>query len=62
MYLGDPHEVADRYLEINFGRDPEAAARAEDGRGGDGEARVVEAWVEDEQGERVRPRSSSSSG
>ena len=25
VHLGEPHEVADRYLEINFGRDPEAA-------------------------------------
>ena len=51
VHLGEPHEVADRYLEINFGRDPEAAG-ASDGRGGDGEARIVEAWVEDEDGER----------
>ncbi|HEY5194341.1 MAG TPA: ABC transporter ATP-binding protein [Solirubrobacteraceae bacterium] len=54
VHLGEPHEVADRYLEINFGRDPEAAAkRLEEGRGGDGEARIVEAWVEDEQGQRA---------
>ena len=54
IHLGEPHEVADRYLEINFGRDPEAAGRAgeEQARGGDGEARIVEAWVEDEHGER----------
>jgi ABC-type polysaccharide/polyol phosphate transport system ATPase subunit len=53
VHLGEPHEVADRYLEINFGRDPEAAAkRVEEGRGGDGEARIVEAWVEDEHGRR----------
>ena len=53
VHLGEPHEVADRYLEINFGRDPEAAAkRVEEGRGGDGEARIVDAWVEDDQGER----------
>ncbi|MGO9322608.1 MAG: ABC transporter ATP-binding protein [Solirubrobacteraceae bacterium] len=51
VHLGEPHEVADRYLELNFGRDPEAAAAAE-GRGGDGDARVVEAWVEDEHGAR----------
>ena len=51
VHLGEPHEVADRYLEINFGRDPETAAES-DGRGGDGEARVLEAWVEDEDGER----------
>jgi len=53
VHIGEPHEIADRYLEINFGRDPQAAAQAaEDGRGGDGEARIVEAWIEDERGER----------
>ncbi len=50
VHLGEPHEVADRYLEINFGRDPEAAGA--EGRGGDGEARVLDAWIEDEHGER----------
>jgi ABC-type polysaccharide/polyol phosphate transport system ATPase subunit len=53
IHLGEPHEVADRYLEINFGRDPEVAAkRVEEGRGGDGDARILEAWVEDEHGQR----------
>jgi ABC-type polysaccharide/polyol phosphate transport system ATPase subunit len=53
VHLGEPHEVADRYLEINFGRDPEAAASAKsEDRDGDGEARVIEAWVENEHGER----------
>lgn len=53
VHLGEPHEVADRYLEINFGRDPEAAAKSiEEGRGGDGDAHIVEAWVEDEDGQR----------
>ena len=52
VHLGEPHEVADRYLEINFGRDPQAAGAAAEGRAGDGEARVVEAWIEDEHGER----------
>jgi ABC-type polysaccharide/polyol phosphate transport system ATPase subunit len=52
VHLGEPHDVADRYLELNFGRDPEAAASAAEQRGGDGEARVVEAWVEDEHGAR----------
>jgi ABC-type polysaccharide/polyol phosphate transport system ATPase subunit len=51
IHLGEPHEVADRYLEINFGRDPEAATAAE-GRGGDGEARVIDAWIENAHGER----------
>jgi hypothetical protein len=51
VHLGEPHEVADRYLELNFGREPSAAG-APEGQGGDGEARILEAWVEDEQGER----------
>ena len=51
VYLGEPSEVADRYLEINFGRDPEAAAGAPSaGRRRRGQ--VVEAWVENERGER----------
>jgi ABC-type polysaccharide/polyol phosphate transport system ATPase subunit len=53
VHLGDPREVADRYLEINFGRDPEAASTSA-ARDGDGEARVLEAWVENEQGEVAR--------
>jgi ABC-type polysaccharide/polyol phosphate transport system ATPase subunit len=52
VHLGEPHEVADRYLEINFGREPEAAGGDADGRAGDGEARIVEAWVEDEHDQR----------
>jgi ABC-type polysaccharide/polyol phosphate transport system ATPase subunit len=52
IHLGEPHEVADRYLEINFGRDPEAAERTADGRDGDGDARVIDAWIEDQHGER----------
>jgi ABC-type polysaccharide/polyol phosphate transport system ATPase subunit len=50
VYIGDPQEVGDRYLELNFGRDPTASGVAE-GRG-DGDAKVLEAWVEDEQGKR----------
>jgi ABC-type polysaccharide/polyol phosphate transport system ATPase subunit len=49
--VGSPDEIADRYLEINFGRDPQTAGTA-GGRSGDGEARVLEVWVEDEHGER----------
>jgi ABC-type polysaccharide/polyol phosphate transport system ATPase subunit len=52
VLLGEPHEVADRYLEINFGRDPDAGAATDVARSGDGEARVVEAWVENGRGER----------
>jgi ABC-type multidrug transport system ATPase subunit len=51
VHLGEPHEVADRYLEINFGRDPDAAGTTQKGRGGDGDARIVETWIEDEREE-----------
>jgi ABC-type polysaccharide/polyol phosphate transport system ATPase subunit len=51
VHLGEPHEVADRYLEINFGRSADTQGDA-GRRGGDGEARVLDAWVEDEHRER----------
>ncbi|MGH2897019.1 MAG: Wzt carbohydrate-binding domain-containing protein, partial [Solirubrobacteraceae bacterium] len=51
VHLGSPHEVADRYLELNFGRSPDAAAAAGDRHTGDGQARVVEVWVEGPDGE-----------
>jgi ABC-type polysaccharide/polyol phosphate transport system ATPase subunit len=49
--LGEPQKVGDRYLEINFGREdgPDGSAAGEV----DGEARVVEVWVENERGERL---------
>ncbi len=53
VHLGAPREVADRYLEINFGRSPAAAGAGADERRGDGDARVLEVWAEDERGERV---------
>jgi ABC-type sulfate/molybdate transport systems ATPase subunit len=51
VHTGNPDEVADQYLEINFGRDPDAVAT---GRRhvGDGQARVAEVWVEDAEGRR----------
>ncbi len=54
LQTGDPQEVADRYLEINFGREPAAETRSADDedRVGDGEARVHEVWVENAAGER----------
>jgi ABC-type polysaccharide/polyol phosphate transport system ATPase subunit len=51
VHLGAPKDVADRYLEINFGRDPEALR--DGSHGGDGDARVVEVWVEDGEGRRL---------
>jgi ABC-type polysaccharide/polyol phosphate transport system ATPase subunit len=52
VYLGEPHEVADRYLELNFGREGEAGAVA-DGHTGDGQARVAEVWLEGPDGGRL---------
>ena len=49
VHIGEPQEVADRYLEINFGRDRGRGRAGRRGARGDGEARVVEAWIEDEQ-------------
>jgi ABC-type polysaccharide/polyol phosphate transport system ATPase subunit len=53
VHLGEPQEVGDRYLEINFGRDSEVAGSAADASAEGGEAKVVEAWVEGESGERL---------
>ena len=50
VHLGDPRDVAERYLEINFGRDP--AALDAGARGGDGHAQISEVWVEDQEGQR----------
>jgi ABC-2 type transport system ATP-binding protein len=49
--IGRPSEVADNYMEINFGRE---AGGAGDGgeRYGDRSAEIVDAWFEDEHGER----------
>ncbi len=51
VLVGEPHEVGDQYLELNFGRnaDPSGSGPA---RSGDGHARVIDAWVEDEHGQR----------
>jgi ABC-type polysaccharide/polyol phosphate transport system ATPase subunit len=51
--IGAPEEVADRYLDLNFEGLGEGS---EDGlgskRAGDGAARVLDAWIEDEHGAR----------
>jgi ABC-type polysaccharide/polyol phosphate transport system ATPase subunit len=53
VYLGEPHDVADRYLELNFGRDPRSMAAAAEGRAGDGQARIADVWLENQIGERL---------
>jgi ABC-type polysaccharide/polyol phosphate transport system ATPase subunit len=53
VYLGDPQEVADRYLELNFGRDPHSMGEGTEERVGDGQARIVDVWLENELGHRL---------
>jgi ABC-type multidrug transport system ATPase subunit len=51
--IGEPAEVADAYVDLSFGESGHAdAAEREGGRSGDGTAEIVEAWWEDEHGER----------
>jgi ABC-type polysaccharide/polyol phosphate transport system ATPase subunit len=58
--IGDPRDIADRYLEIAFGRD---AGYEDEGVGsarmGDGAARVSDVWIGDDPAERrsVAPQS-----
>jgi len=51
--IGGPREVADRYLELNF-EGGGATGEGADGssRAGDGAARVLDVWMEDEHGVR----------
>jgi hypothetical protein len=49
VQIGEPREVSDRYLEINFGRDQETLES--DGQTSpDAEARVLGVWIEDMEG------------
>jgi ABC-type polysaccharide/polyol phosphate transport system ATPase subunit len=51
--IDEPPAVADRYLELNFEGSTELSDDGSGGsRAGDGGARVVDAWIEDENGER----------
>jgi ABC-type polysaccharide/polyol phosphate transport system ATPase subunit len=51
--IGEPSEIADRYLELNFDRgEPGDAYGGGSTRAGDGSARAVEVWLEDEHGAR----------
>jgi ABC-type polysaccharide/polyol phosphate transport system ATPase subunit len=50
--IGDPKEVADRYLRLNFEGRPEAGDGLGGPRAGNGGARVSEAWMEDGSGTR----------
>jgi ABC-type polysaccharide/polyol phosphate transport system ATPase subunit len=51
--IGEPRDVADRYLRLNFERSSEGAGDGFGGaRAGNGAARVSDAWMEDESGAR----------
>jgi ABC-type polysaccharide/polyol phosphate transport system ATPase subunit len=50
--IGAPRDVADRYLELNFEGSGGGDERPGSERAGDGTARVVDAWMEDEHGVR----------
>jgi ABC-type polysaccharide/polyol phosphate transport system ATPase subunit len=49
--IGRPDEIASNYLELNFGREV-AQEEQEEERYGDQRAEILEAWFEDEDGER----------
>ncbi|MDQ3936717.1 MAG: ABC transporter ATP-binding protein [Actinomycetota bacterium] len=49
--IGAPDQVADNYIELNFGREVQREEAGEE-RYGDQTAEIVEAWFEDEHGER----------
>jgi ABC-type multidrug transport system ATPase subunit len=50
VHLGDPQDVAERYMEINFGisRGPDRDVA----EAWEGDARILSVWIEDEHGER----------
>jgi len=50
VQIGEPREVAARYVDVNFRRD--AGEGRPEPRGGSGAARVVDAWMEDAGSER----------
>ncbi|MGP0035557.1 MAG: ABC transporter ATP-binding protein [Solirubrobacteraceae bacterium] len=53
VFLGEPEKVADRYLELNFGRDPRSMGAGTEERVGDGQARIADVWLENETGDRL---------
>jgi ABC-type polysaccharide/polyol phosphate transport system ATPase subunit len=52
LQIGAPDAVASNYMELNFGREATSAVEGEGERYGDRTAEIVEAWFEDEHGER----------
>jgi ABC-2 type transport system ATP-binding protein len=54
LQIGAPDAVASNYMELNFGREATTAVEGEGERYGDRNAEIVEAWFEDENGERAQ--------
>jgi ABC-type polysaccharide/polyol phosphate transport system ATPase subunit len=52
VVIGDPRTVGDRYLELNFNELAQLHPEQVTERAGDGSARIIGAWLEDEHGER----------
>jgi ABC-type polysaccharide/polyol phosphate transport system ATPase subunit len=50
--IGEPDEVASNYMELNFGREGGRDEESGEERYGDRTAEIVEAWFEDDDGER----------
>jgi ABC-type polysaccharide/polyol phosphate transport system ATPase subunit len=50
--IGEPKDVADRYLELNFEAAAEETEQVGGARAGEGSAQVVDAWMEDDKGAR----------
>jgi ABC-2 type transport system ATP-binding protein len=51
--VGDPHAIARRYNELNFGRTVHELREGDEERFGDRSAEILDAWFEDGEGERV---------
>jgi ABC-type polysaccharide/polyol phosphate transport system ATPase subunit len=54
LSIGEPHEIALAYNELNFGRLVEGAAPAEGRYGDQAAAEIRAAWFEDDAGERIK--------
>jgi len=53
IQIGDPSEVARRYLRLNFEQRYEKAGRPEEADGSAGDVQLVDVWLEGPDGERV---------
>jgi ABC-type polysaccharide/polyol phosphate transport system ATPase subunit len=60
VHLGEPYAVARRYNELNFGRPVDELADGGEERFGDRAAEIVEAWFENDAGERVNDMAAAS--